>query len=333
MIFCVHVDNIFSIANPPKENACFRDKLKSLWEISDLGPAKFSLGIAIEHGIDTISLSQTAFIDHVVKYFGQTDAYPVNTPMVAGLQLRHLDKSITLPPELTEWAERTPYCKLIGSLNYIAVAMHPDISFTVSRLLSFLDCYQVEHWTAAIQVLHYLKGTRTLSLVLGGPHPPSLIGYSDADYANCKDTSRSISGYCYLLGGGMISWSSWKQCLVADSTCYAEYIALHESSHKAIFLCQLLGDIGFPCRGSTPLHCDNDAATRLAEDHVFHLQVKHICVKLHSIYDMITFGDIKLLWVHSEDNSANILTKSLSRSDFLRLRDYLGLRDVATCSV
>jgi len=61
-----------------------------------------------------------------------------------------------------------------------------------------------------------------------------------------------------------------------DLTCYAEYIVLHESSHKAIFLRQLLDDIRFPCHGSTPLHCDNDAATQLAEDHVFHLQVKHI---------------------------------------------------------
>ena len=130
----------------------------------------------------------------------------------------------------------------------------------------------------------------------------------------------------------MISWSSQKQRLVADSTCYAEYIALHESSHEAIFLCQLLDDIGFPCCSSTPLHCDNDAATRLAEDHVFHSQVKHIRVKLHSIRDAIAFGDIKLLQVRSEDNSADILTKSLGRSDFLRLRSYLGLKDVATCS-
>ena len=130
----------------------------------------------------------------------------------------------------------------------------------------------------------------------------------------------------------MISWSSRKQRLVVDSTCYTEYIALHESSHKAIFLHQLLDDIGFPCCSSTPLHCNNDAATRLAEDHVFHSQVKHIHVKLHSIHDMIAFGNIKLLRVRSEDNSADILTKSLSRSDFLRLRGYLGLRDMATCS-
>jgi len=327
------VDDIFSIANPPEENARFRDKLKSKWDISDLGPMKFGLGIAIEQGVNTISLSQTTFINRIVERFGQTDAHSVDTPMVAGLQLRRPDKSVTPPPEITEWAARTPYRELIGSLNYIAVATRPDISYAVGRLSSFLDCYQLEHWTAAIRVLRYLKGTRTLALVLGRQRPPSLIGYSDVDYANCKDTSRSISGYCYSLGGGMLSWCSQKQRLVADSTCYAEYIALHESSHEAIFLRQLLDDIGFPCRGSTPIHCDNDAATRLAEDHVFHSQVKHMRVKLHSIRDAITFGDIKLLRVRSEDNSADILTKPLGRSDFLHLRDNLGLRDMTTHSV
>ena len=45
VIFAVHVDDIFSIADPPKENAQFRDQLKSVWDISDLGPAKFALGL------------------------------------------------------------------------------------------------------------------------------------------------------------------------------------------------------------------------------------------------------------------------------------------------
>jgi len=231
VIFAVHVDDIFSIANPPEENAQFRDQLKSLWDISDLGPAKFALGIAIEHDDDTVLLSQTAFIDCILEQFGQSDAHPTDTPMVASLQLHRPDKLSPIPPEVAEWVAWTPYRKLIGSLNYVAVATCPDIAFAVGRLASFLDCFREEHWSAAIRVLRYLKGTKSLSLVLGGTWPSSLIGWSDADYANCKDTSRSISGYCYSLRGAMVSWRSRKQRLVADSTCYTEYITLHESSH------------------------------------------------------------------------------------------------------
>ena len=109
---------------------------------------------------------------------------------------------------------------------YLAIATRPDIAYTVSRLSSYLDCYGPEHWSAAIRILCYLKGTHDYVLVLGGTNPLRLSGYSDSDYANCLDTSRSIGGYCFTLGSGMISWSSRKQRTVADSSCYAEYIAL-----------------------------------------------------------------------------------------------------------
>jgi len=87
IIFTVHIDNIFSIANPPEENTKFWELLKSKWDISDLGPIKFALGIAIKHNTNMIALSQTAFIDHLIKQFRQTNAHAINMPMVAGLQL------------------------------------------------------------------------------------------------------------------------------------------------------------------------------------------------------------------------------------------------------
>jgi len=164
--------------------------------------------------------------------------------MVAGLQLRRPDPSVPEPLEVTKWRLQTPYWELVGSLMYLAMATRPDIAFAISHLSSFLNCYTPDHWSAAVHVLHYLKGTPTLSLVLGCTRSPTLIGYSDSDYANCPDTSRSISGHCHSLGTGMISWSSKKQKVVADSSCYAKYIALHDVSHETVFLCQLLDGIG-----------------------------------------------------------------------------------------
>ncbi len=183
--------------------------------------------------------------------------------------------------------ECTPYRTLVGSLNYVAVATRPDISFAVSRLASFLECYRPEHWSAAIRVLWYLKGTCTLCLTLGGIGSLHLLGYSDSDYANCVDTSRLIGSYCFSLGSRAISWSSKKQRVVADSSCYAEYVALHEASHETIFLCQLLEGLSFLPDGPTPLLCNNDAASCLTEDQTGHPSVKHIRVKFHSIHALI----------------------------------------------
>jgi hypothetical protein len=328
IIFAVHVDDIVSAASSPEETLRFKQELSSKWEISDLGSAKFALGIAISRNLEqhTVSISQTALIDRVVQQFGQRDAHPVDTPMVAGLQLRRPDKSEPMTPELSDWVDRTPYRSLVGSLMYVAIGTRPDIAYAVGKLASFLDCYRPQHWDAAIRVLRYLKGSRLLSLVLGGTNPLRLLGYSDSDYANCADTSRSIGGYCYTLGSGMVSWSSRKQRTVADSSCYAEYIALHEASHEAIFLRQLLHGLDLLSPSSTPLYCDNDAASLLTEDHMWHSRVKHIRVKYHYIRDQVSDGEISIARIKSADNTADIFTKALGRSDFTRLRQYLGLR-------
>jgi hypothetical protein len=126
----------------------------------------------------------------------------------------------------------------------------------------------------------------------------------------------------------MISWGSRKQRVVADSSCYAEYIALHEASHEATFLWQLLSglDLLDPC--PTTLYCDNDAASKLTEDHMWHSRVKHIRVKYHHIRELVANGDLDVQRVRSSDNTLDILTKPLNRGDFLRLRIFLGLSEI-----
>ena len=155
VIFAIHVDNIFSIAHPPKENNHFKALLCSKWEILDLGPTKFALGIAIECNLNngSVHLSQTAFINCLVKCFNLSDAYPTETPMVQGLTIHCSNKSISVDPEVAAWIEKTSYRELVGSLNYIMVATRPDISFTMGHLASVLDCYQPEHWSAVLWVL------------------------------------------------------------------------------------------------------------------------------------------------------------------------------------
>ena len=152
------------------------------------------------------------------------------------------------------------------------------------------------------------------------------MGYSDSDYANCPDSSKSIGGYCFNLGSGVISWASRKQKTVADSSCYAEYIALHEASHEIIFLRELLSNLVSPITSPTTLLCDNDAASQLTEDHIFHMRVKHIRVKFHYVRELVASKELAVAHVRSCDNTADILTKALNRTDFVRLRQHLGLK-------
>jgi hypothetical protein len=161
------------------------------------------------------------------------------------------------------------------SMMYLALGTRPDIVFAISKLSGFLDCYGTAHWQAAIRVLRYLKGTRLMSLTLGGTQPIALVGHGDTDYAN--DASRkSIMGYTFSLGSGAISWASRKQKVVAVSSTESEYIAASEGAKDACWLRMLLRGLTVPVNSATTLFCDNNSAIVLANDQSLHIRAKHI---------------------------------------------------------
>jgi hypothetical protein len=192
-------------------------------------------------------------------------------------------------------------------------------------LYPLLDCYRPEHWDAAIRVVRYLKGTRLFRLELGGHNAIHPLGFSDSDWNNCPSTSRSVGGYCFSLGTGMVSWASRKQPITADSSCYAEYIALHDASNESVFLRQLLEGLDILRVDPTPLYCDSDSARQLTEDQRWHSRVRHFRVKCHSIRELVDFDELKVVGVRTNDNTADIFTKALTRPHFERLRNRLGV--------
>ena len=74
-----------------------------------------------------------------------------------------------------------------------------------------------DHWIAAKQVMRYLRRTKDCILTYRKSNQLEIIGYSNSDFAGCRDSMESTSSYIYLLVGGAISWKSVKQSTVA---CY-----------------------------------------------------------------------------------------------------------------
>jgi hypothetical protein len=96
------------------------------------------------------------YINELLKKFGMFDSKPVCTPLDPGVRLL---KSEEAPDE------NLPYRELVGALTYLSTATRPGISFAVSYLGQFNNCYGKPHWTAAKRVLRYLKGTTKLGLL------------------------------------------------------------------------------------------------------------------------------------------------------------------------
>jgi hypothetical protein len=159
---------------------------------------------------------------------------------------------------------------------YLAIATRPDIALAVQKLSQFMNYYCPIHWNTAKRVVRYLKGTRNLQLCLGGTNPSKLVGFTDASYACCPDSGKSVGAYCFSLGAGMISWAARKQKTVAQSTCDAEYIACAEAARECMWLRMLTTEIDLIQPHPTPLLTDNESALALAKDPRFHARAKHI---------------------------------------------------------
>ena len=140
----------------------------------------------------------------------------------------------TLPPKECEKISCIPYHCLIGGLLWLTISTCLDIQYTVQQLSQYLDCYTQTHWNATIWTLRYLKDTQIMSLSLGGKQPIALLGFTDLDWASCLDIRRSVGGYAWTLGSGVISWSTWKQWMIAASSCKAEYMAAFEATQECI---------------------------------------------------------------------------------------------------
>jgi hypothetical protein len=214
-------------------------------------------------------------------------------------------------PEEAVQMKKTPYREAIGSLMYVAVATRPNIAFAVSALSQFLSNPGRAHWEAVKRIFKYLSGTKTLELTYGGERH-GLEGYTDADGAT-QEHRHAMSGYAFLIDGGAVSWSSRKQELVTLSTAEAEYVAATHAAKEAIWLCKLIGELFPSLITPTPLHCDNQAALKLATDDNYHARTKHIDIRYHFIRHVVATSALKLSYCPTEDMVADIFTKALPK--------------------
>ena len=314
----------------PDTSRVFKEELKSLWTISNLGEACFCISITISRDRlkRTISISQTALIDRIVQQFGQSEADPISTPMdpsVAKSLVWPLPSDPPLSDDNTHVLACLPFRSLIGSLMYLAIGTQPDISFAVACLCQLLNCYQHAHWSATIWVVCYLKGTRLLALTLGSDPELDLIGFSDSLYADCLVAMRSTMGYCFSVGSAIFTWSSCHQKMVTNSSCKAEYIALSEASCKALWLWQFLREVHFLKPSPTIVLCNNNGAKSLSSDPTHHSHSKHIDVHHHFVREHVEDGSIAIWHVPGHDNVADIFMKALPCPDFTCLCPFLGL--------
>ena len=212
----------------------------------------------------------------------------------------------------------------VGLLMYAMVGTRADLAFPVSVVSQFMSRPEPMHWAAVKRIMRYLKGTLDVKLCLGGKDI-ILRGYCDADWAGDPEDRKSTTGYVFFVGEGAISWTSKRQPTIALSTTEAEYMATSHGTKEAMWLRQLLADVGCVQEGATPLMCDNQGCIALAKNPKHHSRTKHIDVQHHFIREKVEEEVIELMYCATEHMVADVLTKSLGRERHEMLIQAMGL--------
>jgi hypothetical protein len=284
--------------------------------MKDLSLMHYFLGLEVCQSPERIFLNQGKYTVEILKRFDMLECKPMNTPMEAKLKLM-VDTSSDL-------IDATLYRQIIGSLMYLTNTI-PNICFVVNTLSQFLVEPRHVHLEAAKHVMRYLKGTLDCGLSYDGDHNFTLSGYTDSDWAESVVDRKSTSGCCFSLGSTMISWQSRKQSSISLSTVEAEYIAACSASCEAIWLRKLLTGLFDLDMEATMILCDNQSCIKMTENPVFHDRSKHIKIHYHYICNMVQREALKLLYVSTDEQVADVLTKPLSCVKFEHFRDKLGI--------
>jgi hypothetical protein len=301
----------------------------------------------------TLHLSQPKAIEKLAERFGLSDSKrKPYVPMNPLLKLVKPAEDEIIPTSVFD------YASAVGGMLYLSLTARPDIAQSVGVLSRFMSCPGQQHVDAAKQVILYLASTKDYGITFtkgqgGSPHRKSdgasmqvylhsrksstatddvtgdsrIMGtYCDADLAGDEGTRKSTTGYCMLLSGGLICWSSKLQATVALSTAEAETIAATEAVKQVMHLRLFLRELGQEQINPSTVYEDNNAAISLAHGKEQSKRAKHYQLKVHFLNEQFKKGTFAYEKVTTKEQLADAFTKALPRDVFNRYRDWMGVK-------
>ncbi|CAI7884722.1 unnamed protein product, partial [Closterium sp. NIES-53] len=157
--------------------------------------------------------------------------------------------------------------------------------------------------------------TSGMGLVLGARARVVLTGHADASWIDDLAMQRSSQGYTFSLGSGSVSWQSTRSSSVLSSSCEAEIYAGAVAAQELHWLTYLLTDLGEAPRSPPVLYVDNKAMLALCQEHRLEHRTKHIALRYFLAREFQQRGQLRLAYVASQANTADVFTKALQPCD------------------
>ncbi|CAI7846217.1 unnamed protein product [Closterium sp. NIES-53] len=287
----VYIDDLVFATADTEALALVKVEQQERHTCTDLGELRSYLGLQITRDIArrTITLTQPHMVQQVLQCFNFKWSSPHPTPLSTG-------HSLLAPPSDESVEPSGLYPELVGCLMYLMTCSRPDLAYP----LSLLACYVA---------------------------PVVFTCHSDTSSADDQTTHRSTEGYIFSLGTGSVLWRSTRSfsAPALSSSCEAGIYAGAMAAQELRWLNYLLTDFGERPRSPPVLYVDNKAMIAFCQDQRLEHRTKHIALCYFLTRELQQYGQLRLAYVATQANTADVFTKALGSSDHQRLCTALGL--------
>jgi hypothetical protein len=314
IIIC-YVDDVIVTGNDPIEIANVMSSLASHFtKITELGDVTKYVGIEIKRDREkgTLDLHQTQYVDKLLFKSPAKDQSTKKSPLPDSVKFDHLGDN-------TE----KPIRDRIGTFRFLADRTRPSILEAVGLLGQASHNPSKIHIRGCNHLDRFLLGSKSTGIRLGGSDKIiKLFAYSDASYIS----GATRLGYCFFLSldSGTIYARSTKSNTVSHSSTESEIKAIDECIRQLTWMRGFLAELGYPQTDPTEIKVDNKSAIFLADKFQSSNNTAHMVARLNYIHqEVAVLKNIRLTFINTEDQVADILTKILPVPQFLKLEDIL----------
>jgi hypothetical protein len=149
----------------------------------------------------------------------------------------------------------------------------------------------------------------------------TLGGTTDSEFGADSETRISTFGYNIYFCGALIAWKSKAEGIVTLSSTKAEHMGLSETTQEIIFVKQVSEIMGIKLSYPINIMIDNVGAIYLSNNFSLSQCTEHIDIRHHFVRGFVEDGIIKIVFVQTDDNNADIHTKNTPESKFKKDQD------------
>jgi hypothetical protein len=315
MIWMSWVDD-FLVCGP--EYAVMHEKsiMGKMFPCDDEGNLTEYVGCKVERNFDdpSMRLTQPVMLQSFEDEFDLSEIGNPKTPAIPGSSLTKTSNEGVVQGDV-----HSTYRTGVGKLLHLTRWTRPEIMNAVRELSRYTSGALQAHVKAMHRVMGYCIRTpnRGINIVPddrwdGNPNFKFKIkGRADSDYAKDLETRRSISGVLTFLCGAVITTRSKMMPIVALSVTDAELFVAVMCVQDMLYIMRVLLSMGLQVELPMLLEIDNKGAKDLIYNWSVGGRLRHVEVKQFFLRELKEQGLIKVKWLNSEDNSADLFTKNL----------------------